>query len=749
MSAETTTRFRVEGMDCASCVTKIETAVKRLPGVDEVHVSLAAGTLRVDHGGGLAEGAVEQQVRKLGYRIAKAGGRGGAKVVEAPAHRNHDHGGHDHGAHDHHDHDHSGHDHGDEGGHDAQDEHLDIGTGPWWQSRKAIQAGACALALAIAYGVSLLVPGISHRAFILALLVGLAPIAQRAFAAATTGTPFTIETLMTIAAVGAVIIGATEEAATVVLLFLVGELLEGVAARRARSSISNLTALVPKMARLEDNGSTREVEAETLKVGDTISVRPGDRIPADGEVIEGTGAVDEAPVTGESVPVRKAKGDQVFAGTINADAVLRVKVTAAAADNTIARVVKLVEEAQESKAPTERFIDQFSRWYTPGVLVVGTLVAIIPPLVFQQTWSEWVYKGLAVLLIGCPCALVISTPAAIAAGLAGGAKRGLLMKGGAVLEQLRKITMVALDKTGTLTTGKPEVTDIVGVGIDDKQVLSLAAALEDGSSHPLALAILARAKADKVPTPPASDAKVQPGKGVTGRVGGASIAVLSGKAAEAQLSDEQRKQIEQFSGDGKSVSVVTSNDKVVGLIAMRDAERPDAKAGLAALKHDGIGVVMLTGDNERTAKAIAGDLGIDVRAQLLPEDKQTIVKQLQSEGKVVAKVGDGINDAPALAAADVGIAMGGGTDAALETADAAVLHGRVADIAGLINLSKATMGNITQNITVALGLKAVFLVTTLIGITGLWPAILADTGATVLVTANAMRLLAWKPKAQS
>ena len=551
---------------------------------------------------------------------------------------------------------------------------------------------------------------------------------------------------MTIAAVGAVIIGATEEAATVVLLFLVGELLEGVAARRARSSISGLTSLVPKVARLEESGSTREVQADTLKVGSVIVVRPGDRIPADGEILDGTGAVDEAPVTGESVPVRKAKGDQVFAGTINADAVLRVKVTAAAADNTIARVVKLVEEAQESKAPTERFIDQFSRWYTPGVLLVGALVAIIPPLFFQQGWGEWVYKGLAVLLIGCPCALVISTPAAIAAGLAAGAKRGLLMKGGAVLEQLRKVTMVALDKTGTLTAGKPEVTDIVGVGISEKQVLSLAATLEEGSSHPLALAILARAKADNVPVPPAADAKVQPGRGVTGRVGGAAVAVISGKAAEDQLDDEQRQQIEQFASDGKSVSVVTSNDKIVGLIAMRDAERPDAKTGLAELKDQGIGIVMLTGDNERAAKAVGRDLGIDVRAQLLPQDKQTIVKELQSQGKIVAKVGDGINDAPALAAADVGIAMGGGTDVALETADAAVLHGRVADIAGLINLSKATMGNITQNITVALGLKVVFLVTTLMGITGLWPAILADTGATVLVTANAMRLLAWKPK---
>ncbi|MGO6906103.1 cadmium family heavy metal-translocating P-type ATPase, partial [Rhizobium ruizarguesonis] len=304
--------------------------------------------------------------------------------------------------------------------------------------------------------------------------------------------------LMTIAAVGAVIINAGEEAATVVFLFLVGELLEGVAAGKARESIQSLTALVPKSALLEDNGQTREVPAESLAVGATIMVRPGDRISADGIIISGESAIDEAPVTGESTPVRKGVDAVVFAGTVNGDAVLRVRVTAAAADNTIARVVKLVEEAQESKAPTERFIDRFSRYYTPGVVVVAALVAVVPPLLFASPWGEWVYKGLAILLIGCPCALVISTPAAIAASLSSGARRGLLMKGGAVLETLGKVTMVAFDKTGTLTEGKPQVTDIISFGLSEAQVLSRAAVLEQGSSHPLALAILNRAKADGV-----------------------------------------------------------------------------------------------------------------------------------------------------------------------------------------------------------------------------------------------------------
>jgi Cd2+/Zn2+-exporting ATPase len=283
----------------------------------------------------------------------------------------------------------------------------------------------------------------------------------------------------------------------VVFLFLVGELLEGVAASRARASIRSLTELVPKTARVERNGGIEEVPAEALEPGSIIVVRPGDRIAADGVIVDGASAVDEAPVTGESVPKAKGPGDDVFAGTINADAVLRIRVTAAAEDNTIARVVRLVEEAQESKAPTERFIDRFSRYYTPGVLVVGALVALLPPLLLGQSWSEWVYKGLAILLIGCPCALVISTPAAIAAGLSAGARRGLLIKGGAVIETLRKVTLVALDKTGTLTEGRPQVTDVIGLGRSEAKVLSLAAALESGSSHPLAIAVLARAAADK------------------------------------------------------------------------------------------------------------------------------------------------------------------------------------------------------------------------------------------------------------
>lgn len=702
MSDLQTARFRVEGMDCAACGAKVEAAVRRIGGVDEIKVSVATGALSIGHTPETNLAAVADAVNKLGYKAQLEG-------AEAGAHYEREH----------------------------------AVSGPWWKSRRALLTGACGLALIAAYGLGKVFPSIESAAFLVALGIGLIPIAKRAFNAALVGMPFSIEGLMTIAAVGAVVIGATEEAAMVVFLFLVGEMLEGVAASRARASIQGLSDLIPKTALLIEQDQMREVPASELKVGAKLLVRPGDRIPADGLIVEGESEVNEAPVTGESVPKRKRVDDAVFAGTINGEAALTIKVTAAASDNTIARVIRLVEEAQESKAPTERFIDRFSRYYTPGVVVFAAAVATLPPIFGFGSWSEWIYKGLAVLLIGCPCALVISTPAAIASALSAGARRGLLLKGGAVLEQLGSLTVIAFDKTGTLTEGKPVVTDVIPGSMDAIRVLSLAAALEVGSSHPLAIAILSRAKADKAPIPPASQAKAISGKGVSANVGGETVFLGSPQsvAEQAEVTDELKSQIVALNNDGKTVSVLVANGKVAGLIAMRDEPREDAKAGLATLKDFGIRTLMLTGDNKRTAKAIGETLGIEPRGELLPQDKMDIVAELQKRGERVGKVGDGINDAPALAAADVGIAMGGGTDVALETADAAVLHGRVSDVANMVSLSRRTMANIRQNIAISLGLKAVFLATTVVGITGLWPAILADTGATVLVTVNAMRLL--------
>lgn len=689
-------------MDCAACGAKIETALRGVPDIADVRVSTQASLLTVQHHG-IPEADIARRVSALGYPTR-------------PIRDDDDHAGPS----------------GD-----------DLNAPPWWATGKGRLTIACGLALAAAYVVGLAFPQFERPAFLLALATGLIPIGRRAVTAALAGTPFSIETLMSIAAVGAVVIGATEEAALVVLLFLIGELLEGVAAGRARASIQGLSALVPKVALLERDGKVEQVPADTLRVGWIIVCRPGDRIPADGLVVDGDSAVDESPVTGESVPRRRGPGDAVFAGTINGHAVLRVRVTAEAVDNTIARVVRLVQEAQESKAPTERFIDRFSRLYTPLVVVVAALVAVAPPLLAGAPWDEWIYKGLALLLIGCPCALVISTPAAIAAGLSAGARRGLLIKGGATLESLGRITIAAFDKTGTLTEGRPRVTDVVPFGRTENALISMAAALESGSSHPLALAIVTKAKELGAPIPPAGQATALAGKGVAGSVGGTKVFLGSPQAAAetAALSDDQQQRIAALQRDGKTVSVVTAGGQAAGLIAMRDEPRDDAQAAVRALTAAGIGTLMVTGDNSTTAAAVAAQLGMDVKAELLPQDKLAIVRDLQAGGARVAKIGDGINDAPALAAADVGIAMGGGTDVALETADAAVLHGRVMDVMHMVTLSQTVMANIRQNIAIALGLKAVFLVTTIAGITGLWPAILADTGATVLVTANALRLL--------
>jgi len=559
--------------------------------------------------------------------------------------------------------------------------------------------------------------------------------------------PFTIEMLMTIAATGALVINAAEEAALVVFLFAVGEVLEGVAANKARDGIRALARLVPKTALLEIGGRTRVIPADQLQVDQIVLVRPGDRVPADGEVIEGTSGVDESAVTGESVPKLKEPGSPVFAGSINSEAALRVRVTKSAEDNTIARIIRLVEEAESARAPTERFIDRFSRVYMPAVVGIAVLMAIVPPLAFAQAWDTWIYRALALLLIGCPCALVISVPASIASALSSGARRGLLMKGGAVIEAAAAITHVAFDKTGTLTHGRPRVTDVVPISGSETEVLALAAAVEAGSSHPLAEAILARAEAAEIAPLAASAAKTLPGRGAEAVVEGDQAWVGSPRFAEEHgvLDGSARRRATSLEDEGKTVVAVFRRSELVGLIALRDEPREDAARAVQQLKALGVSSVMLTGDNRRTAAAISDGLGIEYRAELMPEDKVAAIREMAAMGQVMM-VGDGINDAPALASANIGVAMGSGTDVALETADAAILRNRVTDVAGKIRLSRATMANIRQNVAIALGLKAVFLVTTILGITGLWIAILADTGATVLVTLNALRLLAFDPE---
>ena len=726
-------RYFVEGMDCASCAKKIEDLVSRTPGATAPKVSFSAQTLRLElDESKTPRSKLEANIRTLGYTPSlQTTATPTARVPAA-----HGEAGHVHEAEEDHDHGAEGHVHA-----------LEDGK-PWYATRQAQLVFLTGALLVAAWVFGRIEPQIATWGYIAATVIGVLPLARRAFASARFGNPWTIETLVTIAAVGAIVINESPEAAVVVFFFMIGELLEGIAAGRARAGIKSLTALAPKTALLLENGQAREVPADSLQVGQVVRVNPGARVPADGTITAGTSSLDDSPVTGESVPVNKGVGDPVFAGSINTDGGLEVRVDRAASDNTIARIIKLVEEAEDGKGQTARFIDRFSRYWTPGVVLVSALVAVLPPLLLGAVWHDWLYKGVSLLLIGCPCALVLSVPAAITSGLSSGARRGLLIKGGGVLEIIGGIKTIAFDKTGTLTAGKPRVTDVIALEGTEADVLRLAAAVEAGSSHPLAKAIIDRASEGKLTLPAVSEAKAVQGKAALGVVDGRNLAVGSPKyAAElGPIPQELSNRIATLEQSGKTVVVLLDGSRALGLIAIRDEPREDARRAIAELKAMGISSVMLTGDNARTGKAIADNLGLDVRAELMPEDKLRIIGELKSQGQTVAMIGDGINDAPALAAADVGIAMGGGTDVALETANAALLRNSVMGVSELVQLSRATMANIRQNIGFALGLKAIFLVTTLLGLTSLWMAILADTGATAIVTANALRLLAFKPR---
>jgi len=721
--------YFVDGMDCASCVQKVERMVATLPGTADVKTSFSKQTLQLT----LDEtrtprGALEKNLKALGYTpslLVKP-------AVAAPEHAQHEHA--------------ASHSHGPSSSEDAHAYDVAAARGrPWYSTGQGRLVVSSGLLLALAFLFGFIEPRLATYGYVAATLLGTWPLARKAYASARLGDPFSINMLVSIAAVGAVLIGQSAEGAVVVFFFAIGELLEGVAAGRARAGIQALASLAPKTALVVHNDHQHETPVNQLQVGQTILVRPGDRVASDGTILTGTSSLDDSPVTGESVPVIKTVGDPVYAGSINTDGALTVRVDKAASDNTIARIIHMVEEAESSKAPTARFIDRFSRFYTPGVVLVAALVAVLPPLFFGAQWYPWIYKGISLLLIGCPCALVLSVPAAVTSAISAGTRRGLLIKGGAALETIGSVKTIAFDKTGTLTAGKPRVTNVVPMAASAEEVLCLAAAVESGSSHPLALAILGHAKAEGVAVPTAQDAQALPGKAATATVDGRSLAVGSPRyAAEAtDLGSETQTLIGKLEGQGRTVVVLMDGSTALGLIAMRDEPRADAKAAIAELKALGVRPIMLTGDNARTGQAIAADLGLDVQAELLPEGKLDFIRSLKTSG-AVAMVGDGINDAPALALSDVGIAMGGGTDVALETADVALLQGRVGGVPNLVRLSRATMSNIRLNIAFALGLKAIFLVTTLLGYTNLWMAILADTGATAIVTANALRLLGWK-----
>ena len=718
--------FFVDGMDCADCARKVETAVTRMPGVTSSKVNFSTQKLAV--GFDAEKTKLEDFARiiePLGYKVRTMSNETRAKLsvvksevdlLEKPETETHEHA------------------HTDSSDQDKK----------WFQTRQGQLVLSSGGLLVLAYLLGLIAPSFAVYGYIAATLVGVFPLVQKALASMRVGDFFSINFLVSIAALGALIIGEAPEGAVVVFFFAVGELLEGIAAGRARAGIKSLAALTPKTAQLIDGSHTHEVSAASLKIGQVVRVGAGARVPCDGTILAGSSSLDDSPVTGESLPVNKTINDTVFAGSINTDGVLEIRVDKSSDDNTISRIIHMVEEAESGKAPTARFVERFSRSYTPFVVLAAALVILVPPILFGGAWHDWLYKGLSILLIGCPCALVLSVPAAITSGISSGAKRGLLIKGGAALEEFAVLKTIAFDKTGTLTMGQPKVTDVIG---NELEVLRLAASVETGSSHPLAKAITDKAKSLNLELEVVTDAKAIQGKAVTANIGTRVLAVGSPRYATelAPLLSELSTQISTFENAGKTVVVLLENGLPLGLIAIRDEPRPDAREAILELKNLGVSSLMLTGDNARTGKAIADVLGLEVRAELLPEDKLRLISDLKRTQKI-GMVGDGINDAPALALADVGVAMGSGTDVALETADAALLKNSVRGVSELVQLSRAVMGNIRQNIIFALGLKAIFLVTTLLGFTNLWMAILSDTGATALVTANALRLLTFKPR---
>jgi Cd2+/Zn2+-exporting ATPase len=679
-------------MDCPSCAKKIENAVTSIPGVESARVLFATEKLVVDAQSDISQ-RVQEAVKQAGFTLL--GSQANPANEPKPSR---------------------------------------FGEfGPL-----LLLTGLMIFSWVLDY----FAPDLGRIAFIATTLVGLAPVASKALRLIRSGTPFAIETLMSVAAIGALFIGATAEAAMVLLLFMVGELLESYAANRARRGVTALMELVPEDALLISGNQRKRVPVSSLMPGDVIEIAPGGRLPADAELINPFASFDESALTGESVPVERQQGEKVAAGSLSVDQAAQMKVVSEPGKNAIDRILQLIEEAEERRAPIERFLDRFSRYYTPAIMLLAMAVILIPPLMFAQPWDTWIYRGLTLLLIGCPCALVISTPAAITSGLAAATRRGALIKGGAALEQLGQVQTIAFDKTGTLTEGKPTVTDVLPIsGLSEQQLLTLAAAVEAGSHHPLAQAIINRAAQSGEALPLAQNRRALAGVGVEGMVDGKTILISApSKLAENQLDNKWQDRVVALENAGKTAVVVLEDNAPIGLLALRDTLRSDAKQAIIELNQLGIKGVMLTGDNPRAAAAIANELGLDYRAGLLPEDKVKAVTEL-SELRPTAMIGDGINDAPAMKASSIGIAMGSGTDVALETADAALTHNRLLGVAEMIRISRATHVNIRQNITISIGLKAIFLVTSLLGLTGLWLAVLADSGATALVTANALRLL--------
>lgn len=702
--------YRVQGFSCANCAGKFENNVKKLSNVHDAKVNFGASKISV-----YGEASVEE--------LEKAGAFENLEVVpEKPIRTS-------------------------VAENRPKEEKI-----PFYKKHSTLLYSALFMALGF---LSMAVNGneniVTALLFITSMVVGGTSMIKTGLQNLVR-LEFDMRTLMTIAVIGGVLIGEWAEVSIVVILFAISESLERFSMDRARESITSLMDIAPNEALIRRNDQEMTVHVDDIAVGDIMIVRPGQKIAMDGVIVDGSSSINQAAITGESVPVEKYKDDEVFAGTLNEEGFLEIEITKLVEDTTIAKIIHLVEEAQGERAPSQAFVDKFAKYYTPVIMVIAALVAVVPPLFFGASWDTWVYQGLAVLVVGCPCALVISTPISIVSAIGNAAKKGVLVKGGIYLEEIGALKAIAFDKTGTLTKGVPVVTDfkVISDQADGHKMLSVITALEYRSQHPLASAIMKRANDENVSY---SDVLVEDfssitGRGITGKIDGISYYIgnsrLFNELSRNHFTSEIENTVTALQQQGKTVMLAGTENSIEAIIAVADEVRETSQEALRKLHQSGIeNTVMLTGDNQSTANAIGEQVGVsDVRSELLPQDKLEVIKQLKSKHKRVAMVGDGVNDAPALAASTVGIAMGGaGTDAALETADVALMGDDLNKLPFTVKLSRKTLNIIKANIAFAIGIKVIALLLVIPGWLTLWIAILSDMGATLLVALNGMRLM--------
>ncbi|KQL43582.1 ATPase [Brevibacillus choshinensis] len=692
--------YRIIGMDCSSCAKSLEKHMKSIAAVQEVSVNFSTGKMQIVQQG-LSDEAIVSEVSKAGYAASPLSRGRGQKTEQTDG----------------------------------------VGT------RLAVISGIL-LALGFLGSFTSIPEPVLIVCYALSMIVGGYRPARSAFYAIKSGS-LDMNVLMSVAAIGAALIGEWLEGATVVWLFAIGNWLQTNSIEKTRDSIRTLMDLAPAEAWVKQGASMVRRPVEDVGVGDVIVVKPGEKVPLDGEILAGVSSVNQAPITGESIPVDKQVGDFVFAGSVNESGSLEVRVTRLVEDTAIAKIIHLVEEAQEKKAPTQAFVDKFAALYTPIVLVLALLVIVFPPLFGWGTWGDWFYKGLELLVVACPCALVISTPVAIVSAIGNAARNGVLIKGGTFLEKAGAITAIAFDKTGTLTVGKPQVSQIVAPSDKEDEVLAIARTIEEHSRHPIAQAILAYANEKKIASLVGQDFRVLVGKGAEATIDGENYfagkpALFSEKGVSLTAWTDQ---IESLQQEGNTIVMIGTSQAILGMIAVSDMIRDISVGAIGKLKAAGIDeIVMLTGDNRGTAAKVAKLTGVSrYFAELLPEDKVAAIKKLQQEGKTVAMVGDGINDAPALATADLGIAMGGaGTDTAMETADIVLMADNLEKLPHTVNISRKALQIIQQNIWFSIIVKLVALILIFPGWLTLWLAVLSDTGAALIVILNSMRLLRMK-----